>query len=372
MSTKSFALTAMLLCGFAVAANAGPLITEIYYNPPGANDAGATGLEYIELCGPRGMSLADHYLIFIENENDEFNSQNPGEIDSVFDLSGMSFGSNGYMVLAMRNTPYPSLSVPFDILTPANPAAPTIAESRKTLSNGANAYVNRDTGNGYGSGLTSSIGHTGANADIEGSGFTAFLLSVDPLAGSSPFAGQDLDANNDGLDVPGGAAGWTVLDSIGVFGEVGESDFGRLYSQAGFGPGSFAASPVGGIEAGGVYVDTTNGLPEIEYIGRVDTTAGPESWMVSNLTNDPATGYTNALRNYAVSGDHATQTAPEAYVGTTYAPAPFVYGTDITVTFGADNVGFNGTHVPEPSSYVLLVLGMLSVLGFTRRRRRAG
>lgn len=362
-------LAMLLVAAVAGSAQGGPLITEIFFNPPGGNDV-TGGLEYIELCGPRGMALDNHYLVFIENENDELNSQNPGEIDGVFNLSGMSFGSNGYLVLGMRNSLYPSLSVPFDVAAPVNPAAPTVAESLKTLANGAHAYLNRDTGNGYGNGVTSSIGYAGSDADVEGGGFTAMLISFDPTSGgSAPLAGNDIDLLNDGLDASA-VDGWSVLDSIGVFGEPGESDYGRLYSPNGFGPGAFSNAAWAGIETGGTYVDTTNGLAEIEYIARVDTGSDIDSWMVTNITNNAATGYTNALRNYAVSGDHTTMTAPEVYVGTTYGAAPFVYGTDITVTFGADNVGFRGTHVPEPSSFALAGMGLAGMLVAAMRRRQ--
>lgn len=355
----------------AASAQAGPLITEIYFNPPGANDAPANNaLEYIELRAPVGYSFNNHYLIFLENENDQFNSQDPGVIENIFNLSQMSVGSNGYMVLAMRNSAYPAIALtPFDVLVPANPADPTVAESLKILANGAHVYQNRDTGNGYGNGVTSSITHVGQNPDIEGSGFTAMLIHVDvALGGVAPVLNQDLDLDNLGLDpLP---TGWSILDSIGVFGELNEPDFGRLYSNVGFGPGTALGSP-GGIEPGATYVNTIPGLGEIEYVGRVCICDNADSWMVANLTDNAATGYTSALRNYAISGNHTLLSDPEVYVGTTLAPAPFVYGTDITVTFGADNVGFNGNCncIPEVNSVALLGLAGFGIAAFVRRRR---
>lgn len=362
------AVLSAAMCGSV--AEAAPLISEIYFNPPGGSDAPATNaLEYIELRDPSLSSLTNKYLIFIENENDEFNSQDPGLVENIFDLNGMSFGSNGYLVLAMKNSAYPSLtSTPFDVTTPANAAAPTIAESLKTLSNGAHVYQNRDTGNGYGNGVTSSIGHTGQNLDIEGSGFTAFLISVDPGAGGvAPVVNQDLDLGNDGLDTL--PLGWSILDSIGVFGEPGEPDYGRLYSYIGFGPGNTLAAP-GGFE-GSVYVNTLPQVAELEYVGRVGVGHTAENWVVANLTDNAATGYTSSLRNYAVSGIHATQSSPEAYVGGTYGDPRFPYGTDITVTFGSDNTGFDASYVPENNSLVLGAVGFAIAGTLVIRRQRS-
>jgi hypothetical protein len=342
------------------------LISEIYFNPPSSPD---TTLEYIELMGDAGFSLDDHYLIFLENENDEFNSQNPGQIENIFDLNGMTFGSNGYLVLGQKNTLFPAISGAYDVLAPVNPAAPTIAESLKTLPSGAHAYVNRDTGTGYGIGVTSSIQHVGQNNEIEGSGFTAMLIHVDTAAGGvAPVFNFDLDLDNDGLDIATGRPNWNILDSIGVFGEVGEALYGRLYAQFNFGPGiADPLSDVGGVEPGAVYIDTEVGLAEIEYVGRVNKGNTAESWVVTNLTNNTASGYSNSLRNYGVSGDHDNFTNPEVYVGSQRGASPFVYGTDITVTLGTPNVAF----IPEPSSWVLLTLGgAAAVVARVRRRRQ--
>lgn len=348
------------------AADAAPRISEVYFNPPGNPDITSTGLEYIELYATSNFSLDNYYFIALENENDEFNSQNPGQIENIFNLTGMTTGSNGYMALAMKNSPYPQLSsVAFDILTPAIAAQPTPAESLKTLANGGHAYVNRDSGNGFGNGVTSSIGHNGQSGELEGSGATYMLIHVDPITGMAPMLNDDLDIDNDGFD--GLPTGWSIADSIAVLGEGGEG-YARFYAPTVFAPGAIAGLP-GGIESGATYIDTSSTLGEIEYIGRVGPNDSADNWLAANLTNDAQSGYTAAQRNYGVSGNHALHTDPEVWVGTNSAPAGFPYGTDITVTIAGPNVNFA---VPEPSSIALAGIGSVAALfGIWRRKRAA-
>lgn len=67
---------------------AGPIpaelyINEIFFDPPGSGD---NSQEYIELRGTPGMSLDNHYLIFLESENDRLDTKNPGQVEVKFDL----------------------------------------------------------------------------------------------------------------------------------------------------------------------------------------------------------------------------------------------------------------------------------------------
>lgn len=355
-----------LAVALPVTALGAPKISEVYFNPPGGNDVTATGLEYIEIYNTPNFALDNYYFIALENENDEFNSQDPGLIENIFDLSGMTTGLNGYAVLAMKNSPYPQLSsVAFNVLTPANPAQPTPAESLKVLASGGHAYVNRDTGNGFGNGITSSIGHSGQNAELEGSGATYMLVFVDTLNGGvAPFVNQDLDLGNDGLDAL--PTGWSIVDSIGVLGEGGEG-YARFYSDTVFAPGPIAGAP-GGTEPGATYIDTSGTLNEIEYVGRTGPNGTPDNWLATNLTDNAAAGYTAAQRNYAVSGNHALQNNAEVWVGTTSQPANFPYGAKITVTLGGPNTNFA---VPEPGSFALAGIGGVALLWAAARRRHA-
>ena len=83
-------------------------INEVFMNPPGASDAGR---EFIELLGTPGMKL-DGYAIAVLNGTDEklydANITPPPpvpvpEIDEFFSLDGLALGSNGILVLLIRN-----------------------------------------------------------------------------------------------------------------------------------------------------------------------------------------------------------------------------------------------------------------------------
>jgi hypothetical protein len=78
-------------------------INEVYVDPPGG--AGDSNFEYIELRGTPSGSLDDHFLIIVENEGPDLGN-NPGEVEMIFDLDGLSFGTNGFLVL--RPAPVPA------------------------------------------------------------------------------------------------------------------------------------------------------------------------------------------------------------------------------------------------------------------------
>lgn len=61
--------------------------------------------EYIELRGTPSMSLDDHYLIFIENEDTPQKDGEAGEIDNIFDLNGVALGTNGFLTLRQKKQP---------------------------------------------------------------------------------------------------------------------------------------------------------------------------------------------------------------------------------------------------------------------------
>lgn len=229
-------------------------INEIYFDPPGSG--GDLVFEYIELRGAPSASLADHYLIQVENEGAD-----PGGIDMIFDLGNYSFGSNGFLTLR-QNNPTPNQF--------------TVDPNSTNIVNTVDA--------GWGEG---SFGAVAVDDDddgkIENSGGTFMLIRND--SGSAPTLLDDLDVDNNGLDVPTGAVGWTIVDSIGVHSEFGEAALGRLYSPVNFGPEATT-----NIEPGATYLGV--GF-EIEYLGRWGNSTGQTTadWHVTNLTDNPLSGY---------------------------------------------------------------------------------
>jgi hypothetical protein len=265
------------------------------------------------------MSLANHYLIFLENENNEYNTGDPGHIEGMFNLGTRSLGSNGFLTMRQKNTPY------VGALAPAA---------------GTTDLVNTGPGLGWGNGATSSIGASqeAGGGVIENSGFTAMLVRNNGGASRVPNLGQDLDQNNDGLDpassdVNDWRTNWTILDAIGVHSEAGEAQYGRLYGNINFGPEATAS-----VEPGATYV----GLGyEIEYVGRWGDSTGQTAsdWHASNLTDNPASGYPGGA-DYRQSGD------PHP-IGGVFDPGfrlesnrGVPYGTPLCRTLGATNYRF--------------------------------
>ncbi len=294
---------------------ASPVINEIYFDPPGSPD---NPYEYIELRGEPSAALTNTYLIFLENENSGVDPTiNSGTVERIFNLNAESFGTNGFLTLRQK------------------------ASAFTTIAPGTTDLINTGSGQGWGSGATSSLNTVGepdpANPGedkvvIENSGFTAMLIVNNGGAPSAPTIGMDLDVDNNGLDVPNigdghwGNANWTVLDSIGVFSENGEAATGRLYAPINFGPGATT-----NIEPGATYV---NGTYEIEYIGRYGNSTGSTAadWLASNLTNKAVAGFVGPT-DFRQSNSIDTAVGDPMDENNHGIP----YGTIITNTLGAPN-----------------------------------
>jgi hypothetical protein len=285
-------------------------INELFLDPPSSLDSTR---EYIELRGTPGASLADHYLVVLENEFSA--TANPGAIEAIFDLGSLAtpfLGANGFLTLRQAGNPYVGL----------NPLSTNLE--------------NTAVGATWGSGPMSSVGFTDENNEgiLENSGGTFMLIKNN---GGSPTAPTitspdltDLDVDDDNeLDDNIFLQNWTILDSIGINGE--SSDIaGYLYAPINFSPGT----PEEGahISAGTTFVDV--GF-EIEYFGRWGNSTGSTAsdWHMSNLTNDPASGF-DGPTDYRQSGDPHGIDAANQYIETSQGVP---YGTKITSSLGGEN-----------------------------------
>lgn len=176
MSSRRLITAALVAAASLVAAApaaAAPLLNEVMFGPPDS----ATQ-EYLEIRGAAGESLADTYLVVVDG-----NSAALGDVRQVFDLSTVTLGTNGFLVLLQAGHPY----------TPAAAATARVA----------------DPGPGW-AGLT---GFTTDGANQLPNSSTTFLLVQ---ASTAPTTADDIDDDDD--RTAGGAtyAGWTILDGIGT------------------------------------------------------------------------------------------------------------------------------------------------------------
>lgn len=300
-------------------------INEIFFDPPA--DVGDQFAEYIELRGDPNMSLANHYLIFLENENSE--TADPGEIEYIFDLGSLAtpkLGSNGFLVLRQAGNLYDFPSSPSGNVSAIAPGATDIV-------NTSSSFEWADTAG------NSTAGFSGENGKtiLENSGFTAMLIRNDGDPNDAPFIPSDpnaelidLDDDDDNeLDLGGELANWTVLDSIGVNSDADDID-GFLYAPVNFS----SAEPVGGgnVPAGAEFVAVNY---EIEYIGRWGDSTGsdPEDWHASNVTDESAAGY-DGFDDYRQAGDPHGVDNTMQYVETNQGVP---YGTYLTDNLGSSN-----------------------------------
>jgi hypothetical protein len=298
-------------------------INEMYMDPPMSYDE--LSHEYIELRGTPGMTLADHYLIMIENEDALDQSGEAGLIENVFDLGGHSMGTNGFLTIRRAGNPYSVALGTTDVIV--------------------------------------------TNDVLENSGYTAMLIHKG--TGPIPTLGMILDGEvdndgkadpdtmadptpHDGLDYPGeGQPGWTILDAIGFFGESREAGTGRLYAMINFGPERIGQplppSQGGGtftpkIEPGAVYISTGY---EIELVARYGNSTGQtaKDWHMTNVTDNSLAGFVNAANGFRQSGpDPHGLPRPD---GEEFESNQFVpYGTNMTDTLGAPNYPLNQSVLP--------------------------
>lgn len=303
----------ILMASLLSAAQAQMYINEVFFNAPGSPDPFQ---EYVEIRGLSGASLADHYLIVLENEIS--GTANPGSIEAVFDLGSLSnpvLGSNGYLTIRAAGNPYTSL----------NP--------------NSNNFVNTLAGATFGSGpASSSVGFTDEDdeGELEGSGGTYMLIKNNGGAATAPKVVQgaliDLDTDNNAeLDASSIFSSWTVFDSIGINGETTENN-AITYAPINFSTSApTLATPT--IPAGAQKVVV--GF-EIEYFARWGDSTGStaDDWHISNLTDNPASRR-DSDGDLRQSGEPHGFNRPNQFVETSQGVP---YGTRIQATMGGPNL----------------------------------
>ena len=324
-------------------------INEILLDAPG-NDRN----EYFEIRGTAGSSDSLSDIWFIQLENEQTGSNDPGIVDFVYNLSSHSFsGSNDYLWFAPNNHQY---------------------------------------------GLSTPDGTYSGNT-MENSGGTFLLVDIGADNANPPALDDTWDTNDDGVFDTDWDSDWVVLDAIGIFAEEDDitpsGNDGRLYADINFAAGVFTDISTEGIdhaENGGTAITTTNintnrsaldgagagsstpgenanAFAEIEYVARYGDTTGfgvndEDDWIAGNVTdNHPA--YSSLLDNWGISGDHVNDEDPEVVRGNR-VEAPHAYGHITSGTLGAAN---STTYTPEPSSLLLLAMGAFGILGQRRRHQ---
>ncbi len=237
-------------------------INEILFNPPGTDSPN----EYIELRGTPGATIpTGTYLVGIEGDS----GSNPGDVQNIFDLSGKSFGSNGFLVLLQKNNTY-------------------------SVNSSANKLTNSGTGSGWGNGSTSSIGHSadGSATDIENASASFLLIQT----GFAPSLSNDIDSNDDGTPDGSVYSSWTVLDSVAILdGGTTDTAYGSIVFRNGTSGGLIQsrATVVNTLFTAG-YVgrwgDST-GSEVTDWVAAVDNFGGSApNWTLGTGSNSPSAG----------------------------------------------------------------------------------
>ncbi|MBK9215520.1 MAG: beta-propeller fold lactonase family protein [Chloracidobacterium sp.] len=228
--------------------NGPDFINEVLFNPPGADGPN----EYVEIRSiPNRTIPAGTYLVGIEGD-----SGNPGDVQTIFDLSGLTIGSNGYLTIRQMNNTY-------------------------TVDGASTSIV------GTGTGFTGAAGFAAdSGTDIENSSASFLLITTS----TAPTLTDDIDPDNDGVADGVIYAGWVIRDpGVGVVDAATDS----AYS-----PVVYSTSPTFVGSAGRDVVVTTTAMG---YVGRQGTAQGNSSasdWYAGALGGTAPNWTMNAGDSY--------------------------------------------------------------------------
>ncbi|QDV67981.1 Cadherin domain protein [Rosistilla carotiformis] len=211
--------------------------------------------QFLELRGePNAVLPAGTYVTVVESTGNVLG----GRIDTVLDLSGQRYGSNGFLVIALSDHSF------------------TIDPEATAL---VSATTNLD-------GLPAGIYQGG---DFSVFTATAFLIQSD----IPPVSQDDIDTNADGIiDPAGAAASWTIHDSVTIgtihdyFG-YGQTVIGKLSKQL-------------SLQSDSTFVAIDEAvIDSVYYVGRLGDSSGRSAdvWVAGFIHEDFRTQ--NSLRFYA-------------------------------------------------------------------------
>lgn len=178
--------------------------------------------------------LTNVYLLTIEGDGND-----PGDVNEVIDLTGLTTGANGYLVLLTTGNAYD-----------------------------ANSLVNPQANNAYD--LT--------DGDLEGQSYTFMLIQ----SATPPSDSDDIDSDDDGIPDGSPYDTWTILDSIALLKDNDASGQAYCYASIGFLENDLSQTPPTVFPSSGVTIISTGGS-QFDYVARIGNSTG------SALTNDETT-----------------------------------------------------------------------------------
>jgi large repetitive protein len=262
-------------------------INEILSNPEGTD----APREYVEIRGAAGSTIpANTYLVFVEASPGS-GATAMGDIQNIFNLSGLTLGSNGFLVLLQGSSPWNTL---------VDPAATKIV--------------------GTGTGWTGVAGWSADSSatDIENESYAVFLVT----APTAPTLSGDIDVdNNRSIDTTGPGAtlfnGWTVLDAVSNYESVASQATDANYTTARFLDGEWMGRPTG----------DPSGLAQSDWVaaGFSNGQAPPVSTYILDEAVEPAS-YANKVLNHLGSANF-----PENVEVSQFPVTPVLVGSAIGV-----------------------------------------
>jgi len=233
-----------------------PLISEI--------KLGDETTSYIEIEGEPNTTIpADTYFVAVYADQ-----LRAGKIEAVVDLSGLQYGSNGFLVINQSGSPY-SVDPNSSVITGVGGYS-GLPDSRYSYDTD---FVQCCDDNG---GTTVTNEHRILRPDA-----TYFLVE----ASAAPIAGTDYDTDDDGV-LEGIAATWTEHDSIsyvggGILEDRGnETAYSNVVLRHFNGPGSVTLDELT-LPAGATVIDSQDAYKG--YIARLGTGSSERDWFTGQI-----------------------------------------------------------------------------------------